>query len=103
MKSKWLLVLITLFMLFSPVNDTILSSTGVTIEDTDFQKSPLFEKSISDFLNSDNTLTHLKTVDAQEIKARILFDEAHTSGFAADFAPGPISALGGFLNTLERL
>ena len=31
---------------------------------------------------------------------KVLFDEAHTTPFAADFAPGPISALGGFLNTI---
>ena len=46
--------------------------------------------------NSENQIDSKLSISS----VRVLFDEAHTTPFAADFAPGPISALGGFLNTL---
>ncbi|MHA1947263.1 MAG: Ig-like domain-containing protein [Candidatus Hodarchaeales archaeon] len=100
MKLKWLLIIITIFMLFSPLTDTMLSFTDVSVGDNEYQLSSSFKNDINKIGKFDNTPTHLKTSDLQEPIAKILFDEAHTSPFAADFAPGPISTMGGFLNTL---
>ncbi|MHA2174555.1 MAG: Ig-like domain-containing protein [Candidatus Hodarchaeales archaeon] len=56
------------------------------------------EKRVQNNLNQDkNNLIDTK-INSDPVM--VLFDESHTNPFGADFAPGPISALGGFLNTL---
>ena len=100
MKLKWFLIVITLVMLFSPLSDTIVSITSVPIDDRNYQINPSFEEGVPNIPNLDKTPTHLKTIDVSETKARILFDEAHTTLYASFMAAGPISTMGGFLNTL---